>query len=233
MASKSNTIDIPHDDLKSAFDTLSRLGLIAGPDATVDLDGTIHILPATADRLVEAHIHNRADPAPPPTLTAPPRPRRQDRRIILPPWAENKLLQLHRAFLALANDAGDDIQAIRKAQCQWQHSRCRLRKAIIHDYAQADVVHGNTYCYGADLDGAHRLDQPTGEVIRCDRLIHYTHPVSPEDLALREARVWCVEVYRYHIPGLDDAQWQAQNEPLQPLTPDSYRELLVACRSQD
>lgn len=210
---------------------MSRLGLTAGPDATVELNGTVHILPAAADRLIEAHIHNRTDPAPPPIFAAPPRPRRQDRRIILPQWAETKLLQLHRAFLALANEAGDDTQAIRKAQQQWQAHRLRLRNAVIHDYAQADVVYGNTYCYGGDLEGAHRLDQPTGEAIRCDRLIHYTHPVNPEDLALREARVWCTEIYRYHLPGLDDAQWQAQNEPLQQLTPDSYRELLVAIKT--
>jgi hypothetical protein len=227
MALKS--IDIPHKNLKEAFDTLTRLGLTAGPDATVDIDGTIHILPATCDRLVEAHIKQRGTTPPPPEpLATMPPPHRHDRRVHLPQWAELKLLQRHRAFLAAVNDAGDDAAKASRALEDWQAYRRRLRLSIIHDYAQGDVVHGNTYCYGGDLQGATRLDNPTGEVIRCDRLIHYTHPINPEDLALREANVWCAEVYRYHIPGLDDAPWMAQNSPRYALDAPAYRDLLLA-----
>jgi hypothetical protein len=225
MAPKS--IEISHADLKSAFATLQQLGLKPGPDATVALDGTVAILPGTCDRLVEAYISDRPPVVAPAVPAARPVPHRHDRRVNLPQWAELRLLQRHRAFLAAVNEAGEDAIARRRALADWQDYRRRLRLSIIHDYAQGDVVHGNTYCYGGELDGAHQLDQPTGETIRCDRLIHYTHPVNPEDLHLREANVWCAEIYRYHMPGLDDGPWAAQNEPLQAITPESYREMLV------
>lgn len=225
MALKS--IDIPHDNVKAAFDTLQRLGIKAGPDAHVDIDGTVHILPGTCDRLVEAYVNTRPQAIEPPADPSRPEPHRHDRRVAFPQWAELRLLQRHRAFLAALAE-NEDLQTQRRALQDWQAYRRRLRLSIIHDYAQGDVVHGNTYCYGGDLDGATRLDTPTGEAIHCDRLIHYTHPVNPEDLYLREARVWCAEVYRYHIPTLDDGPWAAQNEPRQDITPESYRELLLA-----
>jgi len=227
MALKS--IDIPHKNLADAFDTLTRLGLAAGPDAIVGIEGTIHILPAACDRLVATHIKQRGTIQPPAesTTTKPP-PHRHDRRIHLPQWAELKLLQRQRAFLAAVNDAGDNAVNTARALADWQAYRRRLRLSIVHDYAQGDVVHGNTYCYGGDLQGATRLNSPTGEAIRCDRLIHYTHPINPEDLALREANVWCAEIYRYYIPGLDDAPWMAQNSPRYALDAHAYRDLLLA-----
>lgn len=192
------------------------------------MKGTVSILPGTCDRMIEAYISNRPQVAPAPAVLSRPQPHRHDRQIGFPQWANLKLLQRHRAFLAAMIEAEEDPTAHRRALHDWQDYRRRLRESIIHDYAQGDVVHGNTYCYGGDLDGATRLDDPTGETIRCDRLIHYTHPVNPEDLQLREAAIWCTEVYRYYIPGLDDGPWAAQNEPLQAINPESYRELLLA-----
>lgn len=225
MALKS--IDIPHSSPKAAFATLERLGLKPGPDAYVGIDGTVHILPSICGQLIEAYVSTRPQTAPPPVALSRPQSHRHDRRVTFPQWAELKLLQRHRAFLAAVNES-EDPQAQRRALQDWHNYRRQLRLNIIHEYAQGDVVHGNTYCYGGDLDGATRIDTPTGEVIRCDRLIHYTHPVNPEDLHLREAAIWCAEVYRYHIPGLDDGPWAAQNEPLQAIAPESYRELLWA-----
>jgi hypothetical protein len=221
------SISIPHETLVDAFATLTRLGLKAGRDTTIEVNGTVTIMPGAIDRMVEAYLSSdRMDT--PATPAQRPTPHRRDRRLDFPAWAETRLLQHHRAFIQAMADADDDSQAQRRALENWQNARRQMRLNIIHEYAQGDVVHGNTYCYGGDLNGAHQLDTPTGEIIRCDRLIHYTHPVNPEDLWLREASVWCREIYRYHIPGLDDGPWQTQNEPLQQLYPDSYRELLVA-----
>jgi hypothetical protein len=225
MAPKS--MEIPHNDLKSAFATLTRMGLKAGADATVALDGTVTLLPGACDRLVEVYIHSREVGAESPPVEPPakPQPLRRDRRVLLPQWAELKLLDRHRAFIvAMAEDAA----YIESLHQEFKDYRRRLRLNVIHDYAQGDVVTGNTYCYGGQLEGATTLETPTGEIIRCDRLIHYTHPVNPEDLYLREVNVWCNEICRYYVPGLDDGEWNAQNEPLQAITPESYRELLLA-----
>lgn len=226
MAPKS--MEIPHNDLKSAFATLARMGLKAGADATVALDGTVTLLPAACDRLIEVYIHSRGDDPESQPIEPPAKPQhlRRDRRVLLPQWAELKLIDRHRAFIVALGQ--DDVIDITAAHQEFKDYRRRLRLNVIHDYAQGDVVTGNTYCYGGQLEGATPLETPTGEIIRCDRLIHCTHPVSPEDLYLREANVWCSEIYRYYVPGLDDGEWIAQNEPLQAINPESYRELLLA-----
>lgn len=216
-------ISVSYDSLEAAFSALDKLGLTAGLDAIIELDATIRLKPQAISRLIEAFLRSNKPPDPGPEC---PNPIRRDRVIHITRAANLKLLEGHQKFLAAVDAAGDDLKARQAALEAWAQYRRSLRLELVLPAAEADVVQGSTGCYGAELPGATTL-QNTGEIIRCDRVIHITHPVSPEDLHLRERNVWCKEIFRYHVPGLDDAAWNYQNEPLQTITPEGYRELLA------
>lgn len=218
-------ITIPYDSVPDAFAVLDRLSLRAGRDAIVDMDGTIHILDEAIDRIIQDFLRLKRQPLP----KLPPEPDRyrQDRVIPLPVWAQTLLLKHKRSFVLAMAEAKDDIDAQGRAIAQWQLFRRKLRLRVIRHLAQADVIANDTAVYGGSLDGARSLEAPTGEVIRVERLIHLTHPVSPEDLYLREHNIHCSSIFRYRCPGLDDGDWHTQNEPRDRLDAIGYRHLLL------
>lgn len=217
-------ITIPQNSIIDAFGLLDRLALRAGKDAVVDLDGTIHILDEAIDRLIQVYLRNQLQPQPLPPASD---PYRQDRVIPMPIWSQTLFLKHQRSFIQAMNDAGDDLGDQAKAIAAWQLFRRKLRLRIIRHLAQGDVIPNDTVVYGGALDGARLLEAPTGEPIRVERLIHLTHPVSPEDLYLREYNIHCRSIYRYRCPGLDDGDWLAHNEPRDRLDSRSYRQLLL------
>jgi hypothetical protein len=126
------SIDVPHKTLKAAFHTLERLGLTPGPDASVELDGTVHISPGAVDSLIETYIQARAKAEPDHDTPPRPQPHRQDRTIHLPQWAQMKLLHRQASFLEDIAAAGDNTQARLKALDDWQDFRERLRLSVVH-----------------------------------------------------------------------------------------------------
>jgi hypothetical protein len=82
------------------------------------------------------------------------------------------------------------------------------------------------YGYG-EFENAIVLDFPDGGYYQVDRLIHHTHPRSPEELYLREYRVEAREIFRFHIPGLDDTEWSAQERSRGSLDEFGLRTLLA------
>ena len=218
-------ITIPYNSVPDAFAVLDRLSLRAGKDAIVDLDGTIHILDEAIDRIIQSYLRVKRQPVPEP----PPEPDcyRQDRVIPMPVWAQTLLLKHRRSFVQAVAEAKDDVDAQGKAIAQWQAFRRSLRLRVIRHVAQGDVIANDTVVYGGALEGARLLEAPTGETVRALRLIHLTHPVSPEDLYLREHNIHCSSIFRYRCPGLDDGDWHTQNEPRERLDAMSYRHLLM------
>ena len=230
------TITIPHDDLQSAFNTLDRLGIKAGQGASVELDATVHILDESIDRLVQTYRRQRQQPEPPPNLDEMPSPwgtARLNRCLPVPPWANHKLLGYQARFIKLMEEAGDDRDRRRELIDELQSLRRSVRLRIIRATVQGDIIAHQTVVYGANvlqvpLEGALPLSEPTGEAMTVKRLIHLTHPTSPEDLYLREKNITCETIYRYRCPGLDDAEWNLQNEPRVLIDAICYRELLEA-----
>ena len=145
----------------------------------------------------------------------------------MPVWAQMLLLKHQRSFVLAMAAAKDDLDAQAKALVEWQRFRRKLRLRIIRHLAQGDVIANDTVVYGEPLEGARLIDQPTGERIRVMRLIHLTHPVSPEDLYLREHNIHCSTIYRYRTIGLDDSDWLRQNEPRNRMDAIAYRHLLL------
>lgn len=222
MAEKSITVST--NGLEDAFNILERLQLTAGYDATVAYDGTLHVKAESLDPLVEEYMQamSKAEPDDPVDR---PDPSRRDVTVHIPDWARLELMEHQAKFIDDYANAQTKDQQLGAVQA-WKDYRNKLRIDLITPIAQGHVIHGHTCCYGGTLEGAQTLTEITGEQIRCDRLIHLTHPVSPEDLLMRESRVWCSSIVRYRVPGLDDAAWVAQNEPLQDINPETYRELL-------
>lgn len=175
------------------------------------------------DRLVENYLKSPVQPQPP---KLPSTPQRIDRVVHLQIPEEVQLLKIQARWQeAIARAQTDDerIAATRRARIE----RAGLRLSVITPVAQGDVG-SITYVYGGQLSGAMPLRQSSGECLECDTLIHLTHPCSPEDLLLREKNIKARRIYRYRVPKLDDAEWEAQEQPLRwPPTAQEYRDLLV------
>ena len=144
----------------------------------------------------------------PETPTEPALPERLDIAISLDPGSPAQV----QAMQAKAQWIADTHAGIRNAT-KIYHGRLQvIRDGLVLAHAM-QAIEGKTLAYGAHIPGA-RLVQLDGIPRRCNTLIHLTHPTSPEELFLREAQIECDRIYRYHVPGLDDAAWSHQNELL-------------------
>lgn len=220
-------IKVPVDSLADALGIARKLGLSLADDTILRGD-TLTISGDAIAEMLEAYVRGQERPQPPAIAIE---PRRIDRTVKLSPADEATVWGIQRD---LGIDAGgvthdDDLRAI----VQYRAERlAKLRLSIITPIAQGDVS-GITYVYGGELVGALTLAQPTGERLECDTLIHLSHPCSPEDLHLRELGIRARRIYRYHIPGLDDAPWARQGDVLRwPMTALEYRELLLERNQQ-
>ncbi|MBD2019323.1 hypothetical protein H6F43_03885 [Leptolyngbya sp. FACHB-36] len=182
------------------------------------------------DRMISRSLE-RSTPPPPHVLTPAP-PERIDRTIDL---TQAQQLQLLEIDLQFQSDwiASENREAERAARRSWQQAKEMLRRQVITPLITADAT-GSTliYGFGHHASSITVLDSPDGKRYQVDTLIHASHPVSPEDLYLRELRVEAGRIIRYRIPGLDDAAWMKQNEPRGPLDPQAWRSLLTLKQGQ-
>lgn len=218
---------VPISGISQALEIARRLGLKLPDDAAVS-DGELVLSGDWIDRAIHAYV--RSQPKRQSTVASV-EPRRIDRAVKLGAAEEAKLAAIQRNFGADARGVSQEADS--QAVFDYRNEQlARLRLSIITPIAQGDVS-GITCVYGGELAGALTLEQPCGEALECDTLIHLSHPCSPEDLHLREMGIRARRIYRYHVPGLDDAAWARQNEPLRwPMTALEYRQLLALRANQ-
>ena len=99
------------------------------------------------------------------------------------------------------------------------------RDRVVLSFVQIDIA-PSSLVYGAVVPTVTCLTEPDGRAYAIEVLIHASHPASAEDLYLREKRVECDRILRYHCPSLDDAQWLKQNEPRETMDAIGWRKSL-------
>lgn len=208
--------------------TVCKLGIILGRDCQFSEDFNLKIPIVVLDRLIEEGLKNpdTALSPQPSALSPQPPAERIDRVIELSSQQQIALMQIENQFQIdwLESDGSEDLQ--RKARRTQQIAKRQLRDDIVLPYATGDLVISSSLVYGAMLPMVASLGYPDGRAFTVEALIHFSHPTSPEDLYLREKRVTAKRIYRYRIPGLDDAEWMRQNEPRGPLDAKGWRDLM-------
>jgi hypothetical protein len=215
LLSKPNLLD--------AVKTATKLGLSIGEYCTVSADGLAVDLD-WLDQLLESDL---ATPNTPVESSKPAEPTRITRTVEL--TSEQSLaheeIQL-RFAQNYAEAQGNDAQRAIAVQARKQ-DLAAFRQQVLAPLAQADVIQGRSLVYGYPLNGA-ELIAVDGQKRITHRLIHFTNAVSAEDLKLREYRVEAVEIIRYRIPGVDDAEWMAMDDVLHwPMDVEGWRSLLL------
>lgn len=155
----------------------------------------------------------RQNPAPePPERIAP--PERIDRVILLDNSQEIERAQIELNFLEAWDAAKGNPDAQIEAYEQQKRERRELRLRAIAPFVQLDILPERTLVYGTgEFDFAECIPRYDGMPRQVHTLIHHTHPVLPEELWLREHKVTAERIIRYRIKGLDDAEWDRQNQP--------------------
>lgn len=156
---------------------------------------------------------------------------RIDHNIILTSEQKNYLSGLGLRLEMDLTAAGDDDRKALAAYTVYQLAKAKLRDEIITPIAQAiDKQSPKSLIYTHTPTPFKRKSDcmvyPDGRSHFVHSLIHFSHPSSPEELWLREHRVNCRYRYRFHIVELDDAQWNAQNEPRQEMGDRVWRSVL-------
>jgi len=205
-----SSISIPHNSLLDSLETLHRLGAVLGQDAVINTDYTLQVQMTHIDDLIIQQL--RQNPAPePPERIAP--PERIDRVILLDNSQEIERAQIEANFLE-AWEAASNPEAQTEAYEQRNRERRELRLRAISPFVQLDVLPERTLVYGTGrFDFAECIPRYDGRSRQVHTLIHHTHPTSPEELWLREHKVIAERIIRYRIKGLDDADWDRQNQP--------------------
>ena len=214
------SIRITHSSLEQAFLSLSRLGLKLGNHCKIIKPNyTIEIDLEAIDQVIEQELKRRANSHPAPQE---PEPERIDQWVALPQQAKIRLMKLEADFLRATQLGVSGPEAI----ATLNHGKATLRTEIVLPFAQAHVS-GSTLVYGGQLEGATTIEAD-GRAATCDTLIHFSHPVNPEDLAIRERRITCNKIVRLQVEALDDIAWLKQNQPLHwPLNSRDWRNLLL------
>jgi hypothetical protein len=208
-------IVIPSRSLDQTLNLIAGLGLSLGENCTIlipshDLQVNLSLVsPSIKARIEKGHLNQRIDHTIVMTIE----------QLNYLKWLGDRLTE---------EIEGDEIKAIIK----YGISKVNLRNAIIQDLV-GDILRqrgqdGSVLIYGnlQGWAGAEILPYPDGRSRNVHSLIHFSHPASPEELWLREHRVRSTFIYRFHIPGLDDAEWAAQNEARQPFSDVVWRRVL-------
>jgi hypothetical protein len=145
---------------------------------------------------------------------------RIDHDIILTPDQCNQLTGIGIRFNADLERAGDDVNAQIDAAIAYGKAKAQMRWAIVTPLAESIMAQSPSQLI-------YKSQYPDGRSYFVRSLIHLTHPASPEELWLREHRVTAKSIYRFHVVGLDDAEWDAQNEPRREWGDRVWRELLL------
>ena len=195
---------------------INTLGLTLGKDCAIAPDHILLDLD-TIDRLK----------APPTTQPEFIQTTRRDVEIQLSPDSNLQSLQIDAEFTQDWANAEGDRELERIARAKHIKAKAELREQIITPYVLEDCLEGDVLLYGGDILLAYCRSFPDGRAWTVDKLIHFSHPGSPEELYARERRVTAREIIRYRVPGLDDADWERQNEPREMLDAIGWRELLL------
>jgi len=217
-------ITIPHTSLNAALETAEYFGAAFGKDCLLEPES--HNLRISLD-LVDSKIVEALEISPTP-LPTPQKfsPTRTDFTLELDTANQARLAEIELVYLQEWEAANGDLDAQDIAYRDMRTAKKALRSQFLTSLIEAAAGPG-TLVYGGWFANATCLERPDGQWRRVETLIHFTHPVSPEDLYLRECRVTCDRIIRYHIPGLDDAEWIRQNEPRQRLDAAKWRSLLL------
>jgi hypothetical protein len=212
---------IRHADLASCLQAVTGLNLTLGQGCRILFPSyDLEIFPSAIFKLLNQPTVEAVEPAPlPPTYVD---------REVLPNLAQKAHYdELTELFISNYQDAPTDEQR-RQAFLDYRRSVTDLRLHIIQPIAEQDIDDQTALIYGGlHIPGCVSIDRPDGRHYIVDLLVHYSHPVSPEELRLRERRVTCKKILRYYVPGLDDARWQQQNQQRQSLDADGWRTLIA------
>ncbi len=227
MLASNKFVSIPCRSLVESIDTLTQLKATLGQNCHINLDTfTLQVSLELIDHCIAQDLQT----PPPPRFAEKPPIVRIDKPIRMLPYRELELAKLQSAFYQNWTAAANDYRLQRQAHHEYQYHCSQLRDRIVAPYARTDVS-GLTLVYGK-LEADSRtppflsLDYPNGQAITVQTLIHYTHPSSAEELALREQRIQAERIIRYYVPGLDDAAWVLQNEPRDRLDAIGWRTLI-------
>jgi len=228
----STTILVSNATLADALKTTATLGLILGQDCRLEFD---HSLTIDVDAVLR---HLEANPRPAEDINPaeePPQPTQQPERIDrIIPLSESygavarAITEKHERQLEMLALHSEPEAAFTDLIRSTVRARLELRSRIIEPWIEGDIKAGSTLVYGRrEFSGAECLLYPDGKLRDVEALIHDDHPVSPEDLFLREHRTNAKRIYRYRIERLDDQEWAFQNDLLNPLDAQGWRELLT------
>lgn len=222
------SITIPLRSLQEAFTKLTELKAILGHTARLKDGLKLSVDLNHIDTLIESSMEKKARSRSqfeiPPSAIPP--VERIDRVIFMTAEHQLELLKIDTEYEMAFSNADGVWERIEKAREEHLAAKRHLRLDILAVFVSIDTS-GLTLIYGDRLfDSAVVLDNPDGRARTVDTLIHYTHPVSPEELYLREQRVSAKRIIRYQVPGLDDGDWMRQDEPQSDLDADAFRKII-------
>ncbi len=203
-----------------ALETAQALNGKFGQDCFLLPDHSLS-LPLT---FIQQCLQTSAQPDPEPCKRC---PTRLDREIELDPKQQAQLLEIQAIYQQDWVAAAGNPYRRRLARRKLHQLKLKLRAEVLTPLVDLEITPGVTLVYGGFFLDALCQHAPDGRSYTVETLIHFTHPVSAEDLFLREHRVQCDRILRYRIPGLDDAEWMRQNEPRQTLDAQAWRALLL------
>lgn len=205
-------LEIRYRDLGHTLACLNRIGITAGKDVAVGAS-TLRISEKTIDNAIAQILK---DKSPQPILSE---ALRENFYITPGSEARNEYIATQRQYVA-QEISHEDYRAQRR----------EIRQKILGkflplhiDPTQHNLIYGLNIsgCKPAIADGAPR---------RCDLLIHATHPVSSEDLWLREQGIEAKTITHAIVLGFDEPFMQRWNDlsPSIPMTAEQWRKLLYA-----
>ena len=210
-------IKIPCENLLSTVTKLNELKLIIGRDCKLE-GRTIVVTLDAIDKVLEDYLNEQEVEEIPQRETV-----RTDRVIHMTDAVRLELLAVEASFVRDWNAAEAERVLEQIAIDDRRIAKQQLRSRILLPHVLNDIDPASTIVYGDGIEVCPCLEVPDGKERSVEKLIHYAHPCSPEELKLRESRIIANEIIRYRVPGLDDAEWMRQNEPIVQL---NWRELV-------
>lgn len=215
-------IKIPHPDNQSAIVQMLQIGGKLAQNCWIDPDNTLRVNLGLAEQVMIDNMDQSIDRMPdePDSM-----PTRFDRVIPLTIEQSSEWLTIGHEFARQYNQAVtlEEKRSIVGARDRTsQQFRYRVIKPHIEADLPADRV--EAVIFGGDFPTS--IESPDGMRRYCTMLVHASHPTSAEELYLREAQTVCQRIFRYRIPGVDDAEWIRQEEPREPLDVAGWRRLI-------
>jgi hypothetical protein len=214
-----SSIVIPHHSLIEALETATALNGRFGQDCFLEANYALKLPLAFIQK-----CNGQPEINPVPCQRC---PVRLDRVIELEPEQQARFAEIQLAYAQDWEIAAGNRYQQQLARRKYHQLKQVFRSEVLTPLVDMEISAGVTLIYGGFFFDALCQDAPDGRFYTVETLIHFSHPVSSEDLHLRERRVECDRIIRYRILGVDDAEWIRQNEPRRALNAEMWRELLV------